>query len=202
MSNRESWTALGARTTRMLAERATGIVHALPESIGSCQVTVTGALNQVFRGEAGFAGAGRGEGSGIFLHLADRSGAAAIDLIHLGPLLPMGVAPVGDLQAGQQGPEEWFALYSTSDGEELSEVFFAVSGEVRLHPLADGHLGGQFAFKARSGPTDGSATRLVTVAGFFCARQSRERLPLTAGCLSWDWDLAGLGLEEADLDFN
>jgi hypothetical protein len=202
MSNGEGWTAMAARTTRMLAERASRIVHAPPESIGSCQVTITGAVNQVFRGEAGFAGAGQSEGPGMFLHLADRSGAAAIDLIHLGPLPPMGVTAVGELHAGQQGPEEWFALYSTSDGEELSEVFFAVSGEVRLHPLASGHLGGQFAFKARSGPTDGSATRLVTVAGYFCARPSRERLPLTAGRLSWDWDLEGLGLEEADLDFN
>ncbi len=202
MRMRDSWAAMAARTTRMLAERTTRIVNAAPESLGSCQVSISGAVNHAMRGEAGFAPARRSEAPGVFLHLRDRSGTAAIDLIYQGPVLPLGVTPVGDVYAGQQSVGEWIALYSTSDREELSEVFFAVGGEVRLHPLAGGHLGGQFGFKARSGPADASSMRLVTVAGYFCARQSGDRLPLTAGRLTWDWDLSGLGLTEADLDFN
>lgn len=198
----ESWIALAARTTRMLAERTTRIVNAVPESHGNCQASVSGALNLPFRGDAEFSGPHRSQGPGIVLHLRDRSGTSAIDLIYRGATLPIGVSGVGDAPTVPPGAGEWLALYSTSDGEDLSEVFFAVGGEVRLHPLAGGYLGGQFAFQARSGPQDPSASRAVTVAGYFCARPAAQPLPITAGRLTWDWDLSGLGLEEADLDFN
>lgn len=186
----------------MLTERTTRIINALPESRGTCQASITGTLRQAFRGDAEFAGLLRSQGPGIVLHLRDRAGRAAVDLIYRGPTLPIGVAGVGDAPTVPPAAGEWLALYSTSDGEELSEVFFAVGGEVRLHPLAGGYLGGQFAFQARSGPEAPASSRSVTVTGSFCARPSAEPLPFTAGRLSWDWDLSGLGLDEADLGFN
>lgn len=197
----DSWTALAARTTRMLLERTTRIVQLLPDLQGTSQASVSGALQRPFRGGAEFAGAPRLEAPGIQLRLTDRSGAAAIDLIYRGGTLPLGVSRVGDALPSEAAPGDWVAMYSTSDGEELSELFFALSGEVRLHPLAGGHLGGQFAFKACSGPRDAAMPRIVTVAGYFCARPALAPIPLTAGRLTWDWDLRGLGLEEAELGF-
>ncbi len=202
MTPSDSWAAIAARTTRMLTERTTRIVNAVPESHGTCQATVLGAVRQSFRGDAEFAGPHRSQGPGVVLHLKDRSGVAAIDLIYRGATLPIGVAGIGDAPTVPPGAGEWLALFSTSDGEELSEVFFAVGGEVRLHPLAGGYLGGQFAFQARSGPQDPASSRSVTVTGYFCARPAVDPLPLTAGRLTWDWDLSGLGLDEADLGFN
>jgi hypothetical protein len=198
----DSWSALAARTTRMLVERTTRVVNAVPESHGNCQASISGAVSLSFRGDAEFAGPHRSHGPGIVLHLRDRSGTSAIDLIYRGATLPVGVAGVGDAPTVPSGTGEWLGLYSTSDGEELSEVFFAVGGEVRLHPLAGGYLGGQFAFQARSGPQDPSTSRSVTVAGYFCARPAGQPLPITAGRLTWDWDFSGLGLDEADLGFN
>jgi hypothetical protein len=197
----DPWTMLAARTTRMLLERTTRIVQVIPEAHGTSQASVSGALRQPFRGSAEFSGPPRAEASGIQLHLADRTGASAIDLIYRGPTLPLGVSPVGE-QGTPDAGGDWVAMYSTSDGEDLSELFFAVSGEVRIHPLAGGHLGGQFAFKATSGARREAGDRIVTVAGYFCARQSTAAMPLTAGRLTWDWDFRGLGLDEAELGFN
>jgi hypothetical protein len=165
---------------------------------GGFRALVTGDVARVLQGRAGLFRNEPQDGGGVYAHLEDASGRVAIDLIHLAGSPPMGVRPIGNLHGGEPDGEDWVALLSTSEKGRLTAVYLSATGEVVMQPSANG-VDCRFAFAAVCRPEAGGVERRITVAGDFHARWTSVRLPFTAGRLSWDWDLSGIGLSEADL---
>jgi len=182
---------------RATARRASGRQPAGINLGGSFHAAIKGAYTRGLSGSAGFSAVAPSDGSGITLHLRDASGTFGIDLVHLGDRVMPGYFPIGDLHHDLIETGEWAALFSVHQGQQLRDTLFALSGDLRLHALPGGHLGGQFAFKA--GSDIEGANRMVTVAGEFCARPAEGPLPLAAGPVTWEWNFADLGLDLDDL---
>ncbi len=179
------------------ARRASGRQPAGVHLGGSFHAAIKGAYTRGLTGSAGFTAVAPADGAGITLHLRDANGTFGIDLVHLGDRVAPGYASIGDLHHDALETGEWAALLSVHEGPQLRDTLFGLSGDLRLHTLPGGHLGGQFAFKAVSEGEQG--TRLVTIAGEFCARPAEEPVPLAAGPVTWEWNFGDLGLDLDDL---
>ncbi len=139
---------------------------------------VTGDVQTSVKGDAKFGNVVDGEtGQEAFaVEMAedDPTGGALIQIVRIGNWSPApGSYPLTDAVHGNPGDGDWVATAYDTDNGQVTAIFAATGGTVKITGVRNGRLQGSFAFDAVGGQlADPNTSMAITVSGQFTANQS------------------------------